>query len=299
MNSTLQKLLKSSVINENALLEYIKSFKMNGVPCVDAEDALCVLEALKLNWNGGVAYELVVRLAVAIFSANHVLWTKRVAVTVNEIFKKLRFHNSFDLRTQASFINFCCQLCEVEELRLEFFDCCSCLPSMLLASDDRVQEAVATMTQVLCSTSLTIEAFVCAGGCVSLTSLLHSSKESVLKKNLQTCHALSREINFCKEMSALGVIPILGLLLHRTGVASVAAGILQNVAREKSSLSVLDSSRIVESVSPLLFTSDPVAQASAVGFLLNLHSGSTESRRALIAALTSSVLQQCFDECVQ
>jgi hypothetical protein len=293
MNTRLRNVLNS----ESVLREYLISIEVSGVPKLDVDEEVCLLDSLKSNCSRAELYELTIRLAIETFSINRHHWSKRVASSFNEIFKKIRLY-SFEARTQANIVGFCCQLCGVEELRHEFFDCCAHLPNMLLGANDQVQEAAITMTQVLCSSSLTVEAFMCSGGCVALTSLLHSPKGPILRKVLQACHALSRELNFCQEMNALGAIPILGLLLRRRDSSAVAAGVLQNVARERSSLSILDSSRIVESVSPLLFATDPLAQASAIGFFLNLHGGSSESRLALITVLKSSILEQCFDECV-
>lgn len=264
---------------------------------VIVEDVSMLLSALRASQQDPDMFEHLIPVAVKALKDSPQLWTTYVASCFCEIVKRLHPPDLKPVVT-AQLISFCCQLCGIGALRMLFFDCCPHLPKLLRHEDHQVQEASSTFVQVLCCGSIEIESFLCSGGCEALSSLLHSPKPTVITKSLQSCHALSRDINFCRELCECGVVPVLTLLTGCLYSGTVAAGILQNVAREKSSYDVLESSEAVESVTALLLDGDPSSQAAALGFLLNLHNGSDESRRALVEVLKSAIVEQCVAECV-
>lgn len=287
--TALRSLLRSTPTEKHAQ-DFLDSLH-NGFPAAEIEDVSKLLEVLR-PINSCRLYELMLLVAVEVIGACPNQWTNKVATMFCDTLRRRCFE--VDVGTLAKLVDVCCRMCEAEAIRYLFYDCCSVLSQILLVPNQRVQESAATFTQVLCCSTLSIEAFICSGGCLSIASLLHSSSGTVLSKVLQTCHALSSDINFCQELSSCGVLPVLAVLAHRVELSTVVAGILQNIARDKSSGNVLSGSKVIESVSPLLFTSNPVAQASAIGFLLNMHEGSAQSRQALISALKSTVLEQCI-----
>jgi hypothetical protein len=181
-----------------------------------------------------------------------------------------------------------------------FFDLIPRLPGLLSSQCNTVVETCCACTVSLCTGSLAIESFICTGGCKSLCGLLFSPCESVIARAINTIHALSLDLNFCKEICECGGVPLLSLLLETAlnyESISDAAGALQNIGREKSSGAVLVQTGTAESVVPLLTSSEPSLQAAAVGVLLNMHHGSDMSRCVLRTVLSAVILGENIEAC--
>lgn len=162
--------------------------------------------------------------------------------------------------------------------------------------------------QVLCSgSSLSMECLLCSGGVQSLCALLYSPYEKAVRQCLNALHALTVDLNVCREVCALGAVPLIIFLIRNASgsgkgsesssgstLVAAAAGTLQNIGREKSSAGVLSGSGAVDGVAPLLMSSDPAVQAAAVGVLLNMHDGTPESRRALKAVLEAAIVSEAL-----
>ncbi len=156
--------------------------------------------------------------------------------------------------------------------------------------------ASATTVQALCSgSSLATESLLCCDGVQNLCGLLLMGSPLVVAKAVNALHALSVDLNVCKEILAVGAVPLLTVLVDSSAdglIVAAAAGLLQNIGREKTSGGVMQASGAVRCVMPLLLSTDAALQAAAIGVLLNMHSGSDESRVALKALIQHSIVEE-------
>ena len=180
----------------------------------------------------------------------------------------------------------------------ELYDTIPIVSRFLLAAGDDLLMVAASTLQAMCSGgSLATESLLCSDGVQNLCALLYSPNPRVVGRALNALHALSVDLNICKELCMVGAVPILTVIIQHARDASAvasAAGLLQNIGREKSSSIVLQASGTAQCIMPLLIGGDTQLQAAAVGVLLNMHGGSEESRGALKAVISAVIVEEAL-----
>lgn len=245
----------------------------------------------------GELFGRLVRLLCRLFCSDmrSALWTTSLATTVHATMKVLdpKVH---DQQACRALLEMTFRLAEVPTLRPYLFECSYFLPRFIKSSHRSVQEIACNCVHVVCSGSLATESFVCAGGCDALGALLHSCSRWYA---LSALHALSKDINVAREIAHCGIIPVLQAVIDDDDplTVSTAAGILQNIGREKSCAHVLLACEVVDSMTPLIFSPNATLQAAAIGVLLNASSESQDVRSALSSALRFALLEQMLASC--
>lgn len=169
------------------------------------------------------------------------------------------------------------------------FDCIDMLPSSLRRSDVDVQSLACDCVSNLCNSSIAIQSFLCANGMLSLSFILFEGRENLVVRGLYALHKLSTDLNCAKEICQVGLVPFLTSMLGMESLNESVGGILQNIGREKSSWPVLVASGVVERIVPLLHSPNTTVQTLAVGVIMNMHQGHSESREILRSILSDHV----------
>ena len=159
------------------------------------------------------------------------------------------------------------------------------------AKNPTVQAASASIIQLIGETSLGRDELKKWNAIPALVSLLFHDSLNVVQRALSALQELTCDLSCCQLVGdAGGVFPIIALLGMRKSpdVTRIAAGVVQNLSRDKETVGLVQAAGATEAVTPLLLDSNPSVQCSAVGALLNLHMGDSESRATLkrVIALT-------------
>jgi hypothetical protein len=161
-----------------------------------------------------------------------------------------------------------------------------------------LQAVASGCVQSLCLvSSLAREDIVNAGGISRLVALLYCADTTAVRA-IAALHCATADLNVCRAVREAGGIHPVAILLRAedNDIVAHAAGTLQNISRDRDSVAVVLSARVVDLMMPVLLSGNCQLQASAIGALLNLHQGDAESRNQLKATLTMTVTAAAIDD---
>ena len=183
-----------------------------------------------------------------------------------------------------------------------FVDAVPALTRCLRKPDPPLQQATCSAFHAMGGSSLVREAFVSNGGCSAVLALLYSSSNDVVFKAISAIHAFSIDLAVCCDLRVRnGIFTIVDLLRDeqndkRTMLAAIGA--LQNICRDRESVSVVVACKAVDLLVPFVFCIDAELQGAAIGAVLNLHQGGPETREALKRLVHAAVVEQIVEDVV-
>jgi hypothetical protein len=148
--------------------------------------------------------------------------------------------------------------------------------------------------QVLVTYNSARAALTTFGGTEALVGLLYSNSVDVVERALAALHTAAVDLEITSCIRRMGGVHLVITWLAKdeatAGIRKHAAGLAQNLSRDRDSAHALAEAQAVETFIPALAGSNDVElQASLVSTLLNMHTGDAASRQTLKSVLADAI----------